>query len=107
MFFSTGETLFFPSVERLNFLYAYRPGTSPPVQILRLGLHPAIVTPSLTLIFMFLIPMSIPSKTNNVEEAKPLVEGEGSERGQDREVNVADSDIVSEDGGLAKHAGFL
>ena len=26
MFFSTIDTLFFPSVERLNFLYAYRPG---------------------------------------------------------------------------------
>ena len=26
MFFSTGGTLFFPSIERLNFLYAYRPG---------------------------------------------------------------------------------
>ena len=27
VFFSTGDTLFFPSVGRLNFLYAYRPGT--------------------------------------------------------------------------------
>ena len=26
VFFSTGDTLFFPSVGRLNFLYAYRPG---------------------------------------------------------------------------------
>ena len=26
VFFSTGDTLFFPPVERLNFLYAYRPG---------------------------------------------------------------------------------
>ena len=26
MFFTTGDTLFFPSVGRLNFLYAYRPG---------------------------------------------------------------------------------
>ena len=26
VFFSTGDTLFFPSVVRLNFLYAYRPG---------------------------------------------------------------------------------
>ena len=26
LFFSTGDTLFFPSVGRLNFLYAYRPG---------------------------------------------------------------------------------
>ena len=28
VYFSSGETLFFPSVGRLNFLYAYRPGTS-------------------------------------------------------------------------------
>ena len=49
--FITGEKLFFPSVGRLNFLYAYRPNallTRLPMLPLRLVRCPTTVTPLLT-----------------------------------------------------------
>ena len=73
VFFSTGDTLFFSSVGRLNFLYAYRPGmlvdeianaTNAP------GLSPSNVTPPLTSM-TFTLPMPMPMPTRERYARRP------------------------------------
>ena len=66
VFFSTRDTLFSPCVGRLNYPYTYRPGmlveeTANTMQLLRLGLRPATVTPPL-IPTTFTLPMPMPTR---------------------------------------------